>query len=119
MITLSRIDGKVKQNQVLYLGSDNALNDKWIRLEVLEQLQSKIFKQNLLNNEYSEVSQNLAEQYYQKYLIKYDTIPVGNKIIIPNTDKDVDFQLVDIKNVNKRIIKLLVQKIYVNKSLKS
>lgn len=100
LVQASRIDGKVKQNQVLYLGSDKDLDDKQIRHDVLTQLQSKIFKQNLLNNEYSKISQNLAEQYYQKYLIKYDTIPIDNKIIIPQTDKDVDFQLVDIKNVN-------------------
>ncbi len=100
LVQASRIDGKVKQNQVLYLGSDKALDDKQIRLDVLTQLQSKIFKQNLLHNDFSKVSQNLAEQYYQKYLIKYDTIPVGNKIIIPQTDKEVDFQPVDIKNVN-------------------
>lgn len=56
LVQASRIDGKVKQNQVLYLGSESELNDKQIRLEVLEQLQSKIYKQSLLHNEYSKVS---------------------------------------------------------------
>ena len=100
LVQASRIDGKVKQNQVLYLGSDKAMDDKQVRVDVLMQLQSKIFKQNLLLNDFSEVSQNLANQYYQKYLIKYDTIPVGNKIVIPQIDTNVDFQLVDIKSVN-------------------
>ena len=76
------------------------MDDKQVRVDVLMQLQSKIFKQNLLHNDFSEVSQNLANQYYQKYLIKYDTIPVGNKIVIPQIDTNVDFQLVDIKSVN-------------------
>jgi hypothetical protein len=100
LVQASRIDGKVKQNQILYLGSDKELDDKQVRMEVLTQLQSKIFKQNLLHNDFSKVSQKLADQYYQKYLIKYDTIPVGNKIIIPQIDTNVDFQPVDIKNVN-------------------
>ncbi len=100
LVQASRINGKVKQNQVLYLGSDKALDNKQVRADVLTQLQSKIFNQPLLLNDFSKVSQNLAEQYYQKYLIKYDTIPVGNKIIIPQTDTEVDFQPVDIKNVN-------------------
>ena len=100
LVQASRIDGKVKQNQILYLGSDKELDDKQVRMDVLAQLQSKIFKQELLHNNFSKISQNLADQYYQKYLIKYDTIPVGNKIIIPQIDTNVDFQLVDIKNVN-------------------
>jgi len=95
----SRINGKVKQSQVLYLGSDTELNDKKVRQEVLEQLQSKIFKQALLFSEYSIISQKLSEQYYQKYLIKYDSEPIGNKIVIPVYDKNSDFQLVDIKNL--------------------
>ncbi len=52
----SRIDGKVKQSQILYLGSDKELHDKKVRQEVLEQLQSKIFKQALLFNDYSPIS---------------------------------------------------------------
>jgi transposase len=100
LVQASRIDGKVKQNQILYLGSDDELDNKDTRQEVLEQLQTKIFGQpSLLINDYSEISIKLAEQYYQKYLIKYDTLPVDNKIVIPTINKDVDFQPVDIKNL--------------------
>jgi hypothetical protein len=92
LVQASRIDGKVKQNQILYLGSDDELDNKDTRQEVLEQLQTKIFGQpSLLINDYSEISIKLAEQYYQKYLIKYDTLPVDNKIVIPTINKDVDF----------------------------
>lgn len=96
----SRIDGKVKQSQILYLGSDTELDDKKVRQSVLEQLQSKIFNQPLLFDNYCEVSKKLAEQYYQKYLIKYADAPVpaDNKIVIPHADKDTDFQLVDIEH---------------------
>ena len=97
LVQASRINGKVKQNQILYLGSDKELHDKKVRLEVLEQLQSKIFKQPLLYNNHSEISKKLTDQFYQKYLIKYDTEPTGNKIVIPSHDKDSDFQLVDVK----------------------
>lgn len=38
-----RIDGKVKQNIILYLGSDQALADDKNRKQVLEILKSKIF----------------------------------------------------------------------------
>ncbi len=100
LVQAARINGKVKQNQVLYLGSEVELNNNNIRKEVLVLLQSKIFKQNLLDNNYTEVSHKLANQYYEKYLIKYDTEPVDNKIIIPSSDKNTDFQNVDVKNTN-------------------
>ncbi len=99
LVQASRIDGKVKQNQILYLGSEDELNNKITRHEVVEQLQAKIFGQPSFLNNYSEVSTRLAEQYYQKYLIKYNTLPVDNKIVIPTTNRDVDFQSVDIKNL--------------------
>ena len=100
LVQASRINGKVKQSQILYLGSDTELNDKQVRQSVLDILQSKIFKQPLLFIDYCKVSQRLANQFYQKYLIKYDSVPVDNKIVIPHTDKDVDFQLVDIEHMN-------------------
>jgi hypothetical protein len=100
LVQASRIDGAVKQSQVLYLGSEPELHDKQTRLEVLEQLQSKIFKQKLLHNNYPKTSQKLTELYYQKYLIKYGDDTPDNKIVIPVSDSNVDFQPVDIKNLN-------------------
>lgn len=99
LVQASRIDGKVKQSQILYLGSNTELNDKQIRKEVLEQLQSKIFEQSLVFNNYSEISKKLADDYYQKYMIKYQTNPTDNKIVIPTYDENTDFQSVDIKNI--------------------
>jgi len=99
LVQASRIDGKVKQNQILYLGSEDDLNNKDTRQEVVEQLQAKIFGQTLLHNDYCEISKKLAEQYYQKYLLKYNTLPTDNKIVIPKANKDVDFQSIDIKNL--------------------
>jgi hypothetical protein len=100
LVQASRINGKVKQTQVLYLGSDNELDDKQIRLEVLEQLQSKIFKQSLIRDQYSKVSRKLAGQYYQKYLIKYDSIAGGDKVTIPPSNNANDFHPVDIERLN-------------------
>ena len=100
LVQASRIDGKVKQRQILYLGSEPELIDKKVRKEVLEQLQAKIFEQPNLFNEYSKISERLAEQYYQKYLIKYETNPTDNKIVIPTYDDSTDFQLADLKNIN-------------------
>ena len=65
LVQASRINGKVKQNQILYLGSDKELHDKKVRLEVLEQLQSKIFKHPLLYNNHSEISKKLTKQQLQ------------------------------------------------------
>ena len=100
LVQASRIDGKVRQNQILYLGSEDELNNKSTRQEVVKQLQTKIFGQPSFLNNYSEISTRLAEQYYKKYLIKYNTLPVDNKIVIPTTNKDIDFQSVDIKNLS-------------------
>ena len=100
LVQASRVNGLVKQTQVLYLGSEPELQDKQTRLEVLEQLQALIFKQKLLHNNYSKTSQKLTEQYYQKYLIKYGSETPENKIVVPSPDISVDFQSVDIKNLN-------------------
>ena len=100
LVQASRVNGLVKQTQVLYLGSEPELQNKQTRLEVLEQLQALIFKQKLLHNNYSKTSQKLAEQYYQKYLIKYGSETPENKIVVPVSDNNVDFQPVDIKNLN-------------------
>ena len=99
LVQASRIDGKVKQRQVLYLGSDNELKDNTIRKEVLEQLQAKIFKQPLIFGNYSDISKKLTQKYYQKYLFKYPDDLIDNKIVIPMPDTSADYQEVDIKNV--------------------
>ena len=56
LVQASRIDGRVKQNQILYLGSEDELDSKHTRQEVVEQLQAKIFGQSLLLNDYSKIS---------------------------------------------------------------
>ena len=100
LVQAARVDGKVKQHQILYLGSDKELDDKKIRKEVLILLQSKIFKQNLIVNDYCDISERLAKQYYQKYLIKYDVEPSGNKIVVPTSGSSSDYQAIDVKNLN-------------------
>ncbi len=128
LVQASRIDGKVKQNQILYLGSENELNNKEVRQEVVEQLQSKIFGQTILHNNYSEISQKLTEQYYKKYLLKYETLPTDNKIVIPTIDKNTDFQSVDIKNLainnnktfgSENLCKQIVEKLDFDKCFKN
>lgn len=101
LVQASRIDGKVKQTQVLYLGSDKDLDNKDIRNEVLEQLQAKIFKQNLLRNDYSEISQKLTAKFHEKYLIKYTSDDAcNNKVVVPQTGINADFQAVNIDEVS-------------------
>jgi hypothetical protein len=68
----SRINGKVKQSNILYLGSDRLLEDKNNRQLVLEMLKASIFKQpELFPRQIPEKLKRLALIYYEKYQIKY------------------------------------------------
>ena len=64
----SRINGKVKQRAVLYLGSDKLLEDKNNRKLVLGILKSKIFMQpKLFPQDVPKKLEGLAIGYYEKY----------------------------------------------------
>ena len=74
----SRIDGKVKQRAILYLGSDSLLESKSNRTVVLDILKSKIFgTKNLFDSQGDKTLENLALSYFEKYCIKYgqDDLP--------------------------------------------
>ncbi|HEC44070.1 MAG TPA: hypothetical protein ENI20_14705, partial [Bacteroides sp.] len=67
----SRIEGKVKQQSILYLGSEPILADTENRKMVLDILQSKIFGQSILFTEdYPKSIHELAERYFEKFRIK-------------------------------------------------
>ena len=73
-----RVDGKVKQNAILYLGSESLMEDENNRKIVLEILKARIFNQNdlfPLNADKELVA--LALSYFEKYCIKYGQESVG------------------------------------------
>ena len=96
----SRIDGKVKQHSILYLGSDPLLSDKENRRIILELLKAKIFQQpNLFPIEVPKQLVDLADQYYEKYCIKYEQTNDNPTSIPPAIDK-AEFHNVDIKGLD-------------------
>lgn len=96
----SRINGKVKQRALLYLGSDPLLRDKHNRTIVLDILKSKIFNQTELFpvNPPKQLLQ-LANQYYEKYRLKYSE-DEQNSASVPSVSKNADFQEVDISGLD-------------------
>ncbi len=100
-----RINGKVKQKIILYLGSDPLLRDPDNRKIVLRMLKGKIFKQNDLFD-YNAPRQlvELADALYQKYLVKYGD-NADEKVSIPPPADKGDYQEVDVKNVQNYDVK--------------
>ncbi len=99
LVQTSRIDGKVKQRTILYLGSEKQLEDPENRKTVLEVLKSKIFKQErLFPIDISPDLEKLALHYYQKYLVKYGQ-NAENSVSIPPSPKKAEFHNIDIKGL--------------------
>lgn len=96
----SRIDGKVKQTNLLYLGSDKLLENKGNRQIVLELLKSRIFgQQELFKGSAPRDLQKLADQYHEKYRIKYgDDNP--NPTTLPPSKDRAEYHKVDIKGLD-------------------
>ena len=105
LVQTSRIDGKVKQNVILYLGSDPLLADKTNQKTVLNILKSKIFGQpSAFPVVASEPLQKLAESLYEKYLIKYGE-PAPNQVSIPPAPERAEMHQVDIKGLEVSDVK--------------
>lgn len=101
----SRINGKVKQTNILYLGSDRLLDDKNNRHLVLEMLKSRIFKQpELFPVQVSGELKRLALSYYEKYLIKYGQNQ-DNPTSIPPPKEQSEFHNTDIKGLQVEDVK--------------
>ncbi|TVQ42017.1 MAG: hypothetical protein EA362_13990 [Saprospirales bacterium] len=105
LVQSERVDGKVKQRNILYLGSDSILKDKDKRKSVLLILKSKIFKQPLLfpDQATSEVTE-LAMALYQKYLLKYGEEAEGLPST-PTPEHLANYQRVDIDSIETRQVR--------------
>lgn len=105
LVQTARIDGKVKQTIILYLGSDPVLQDKNNRTIVLNMLKAKIFRQpELLFSEAPTSLIALAEALYQKYVVKYGEDSKG-KVSLPPDRKKAEYHQVDIQGLKVKNVK--------------
>ncbi len=99
LVQTSRIEGKVKQKVILYLGSDPLLADMENRKTILNILKSRIFQQDSLFPEDAPLPlQKLTESLYEKYLIKYGE-PAPDQVSIPPAPEKAEMHQVDIKGL--------------------
>ncbi len=101
----SRINGKVKQTSILYLGSDKLLENTNDRKLVLNILKSKIFMQpELFPQDVPKKLRELALGYYEKYCIKYGQ-DQQNPTSIPPPPAKAEFHNIDIKGLDIEEVK--------------
>lgn len=123
----SRVNGKVKQRSILYLGSNEILADKTNRQIVLNILKSKIFGQaELMPQELPKSLEVLAMSYYEKYCQKYqDSASVAT---IPPSPKSAEYHHIDIKGLEvsnvrtfgaENLCKQVIDKLHLGKILSS
>ncbi len=123
-----RLDGKVKQNAILYLGSDSLLADDDNRKTVLEILKAKIFGQEALFPNNAPVALvNLAMSYFEKYCFKYGQDSVGAASIPPAPEKaefhNIDIEGLQVEQVNsfggEHLCKQVLDKLGLHECLKA
>ena len=106
-----RVDGKVKQRAILYLGSSPLLEDKANRSLVLDLLKSRIFRsEGLFSNEEPDtntpkVLRELADTFYEKYQLKYGDSPSKNGASIPPAPAQAEYHNIDIKSLGVADVK--------------
>lgn len=94
-----RLDGKVKQRAILYLGSDPLLEDKSNQKIVLNILKASIFKQDdLFPVDAPKPLVDLAEFYFEKYCLKYGQQGVGGASIPPAPEK-AEYHHIDLEGL--------------------
>jgi transposase len=96
LVQASRVQGKVKQQALLYLGSETLLDDKANRKMVLDVLQALIFGQPLLfAASYPERPVSLAHVYFEKFKIKYPEHQTGKQVSLPPKNDGAKLEEVD------------------------
>lgn len=100
LVQTSRIEDKVKQRVILYLGSESLLKDKINRAVVLDILKAKIFnQQTLFNDSASKELIGLADLYYEKYCLKYGDQDTNSVVSIPPSPDKAEFHNIDIEGL--------------------
>jgi len=102
----SRVNGKVKQQSILYLGSPTILADQESRKYLLKSLQALIFKQStLFTTDFPTLIVDLAKEYYQKFIIKYDGVNLDNTLAIPTVENKAKMESVDLDSLEVEEVK--------------
>ena len=105
LVQAARINGKVKQRSILYLGYDKLLENQENRKTVLAALKSKIFRQaESFPRHISPELKRLALQYYDKYCVKYGQ-DEENPTSIPPSPKVSEFHNIDVKGLEVESVK--------------
>lgn len=92
----SRIEGKVKQQSILYLGSAELLGDNENRKSMLKVLRAMIFGQSLLFlNDYPSDIVQLAKGYYEKFQVKYKDVDIEKSVSVPPVESKAQMETVD------------------------
>lgn len=100
LLQAARVNGKVKHQNILYLGSEPMLADKITRKKVLDLLRAKIFGQSqLFAKDYPNEIVALAESYYQKFLIKYKDVPIETALSIPPIESQAQMESIDVHSI--------------------
>lgn len=96
----SRIEGKVKQQSILYLGSETLLADAENRKMLLDILQARIFGQStLFTEDYPKSIHELADRYYEKFRIKYKDINIEEAVSIPPVKDKAQLETIDVNSI--------------------
>ncbi len=100
LVQASRLNGKIKQKTILYLGSDPLMHDKNNRKLICQLLKAKIFPADTLFElpKASQATEQLVEALHQKFLAKYPDGTMG-AMALPSQQQTADFQPVNIDNV--------------------
>ncbi len=100
LVQNTRIGQRVKQENILYLGSEKLLVDKQNRTLVAKALKAKIYQEAaLFPDALSKDLLALVESYYAKYQLKYPESLQGvtpATIKLPPKTEQADFQTVDL-----------------------
>jgi hypothetical protein len=96
----ARVNGKVKQRAILYIGSSTLLADKSNRNTVLAILKSKIFGiDELFPIQPAPKLEALGLELYEKYCLKYGDQLSKNGASIPPAPKKAEYHNIDIKGL--------------------
>ncbi len=93
LIQSLRVEGKPRQRIILYLGYHLLLENKEKRKTIAKILENKIYERPTLfplTDDKAVVA--LANQYYEKYQIKYDGLDIERYFSKPPTAQTADFQ---------------------------
>lgn len=86
----------MKQYTILYLGSNPLLEDKENRKMLAELMKVRISGQSSMLEDYPEDIVKLAEEYYEKFKIKYKGVDIENVMSIPPVEGPAEMENVDL-----------------------